>query len=108
VKREKESEKRKKINDSRLNGPWGGFWPKPSAGARSHMGEPAQHDPQIGHDTGGRGDCAVSTGPLASEREGKTMSRGANRPTGEEKPVIGGFNGGSPPVPRFPVVGVVG
>jgi hypothetical protein len=49
VKRGKRKRKRKKINDSWLNGP-GGFRPKPSVAARGHAGKPAQHGSLVGHD----------------------------------------------------------
>jgi hypothetical protein len=99
--------KRKKINDSRLNGLWGRFRPKPSADAGGHAGELAQHGPHMGHGAGGRGDGAMSTCPHASEREGKTVLGGEPSDRGGES-VAGGFDDGSPLVARFSVVGAVG
>jgi hypothetical protein len=55
------------------------------------------------------GDDGVAAGPLVSESGGGKRRYGltvwANRPSGGERPVAGGLDGGLPPVARFLVHG---
>jgi hypothetical protein len=68
--------KRKKINDSRLNGPRGISAQAEHGRARPRRRAGPARPPKTKHGMGGHGDDVVSTGPRASEREGKTASGG--------------------------------
>jgi hypothetical protein len=58
-----------------------------------------------------RRDDGVAAGPLVSESGGGERRYGltawANRPSGGERPVAGGLDGGLPPMARFSVQGRV-
>jgi hypothetical protein len=100
-KRKREKKKRKKRNSHKRAR---GILAQPSASARAaRAAGPAR--PANGARHGRRGDGAMSTGPRTSEGRRGTMLGEKQWFTGEKGPAAGGFDGGSPPVAWFSVIG---